>query len=124
MSNISSRGEEPPLPWLTTEATVTSCRYQFAGLSNLAFGVSTQKKFRIGFDYYAHGRLYSDVFQSGTAIPQNTRIPITYNPLKPQENSRTSGPHATPARSPVVSLAVLGSVLLAILSLAALHSCN
>ena len=42
-----------PEGWISTEATVTTCRYQFAGLGNLAFGFSTRKKFRITFDYYA-----------------------------------------------------------------------
>jgi hypothetical protein len=111
-------------PWLSTEGTVTSCRYQFAGLGNLAFGFSTQKKFRIAFDYYAHGKLYSDEFQSEVAVPQNERIALTYNPLHPQENSRTSGPHASAGRSPIVALALAGSVILTLLWLVLIHGCD
>jgi hypothetical protein len=73
--------------WIATEATVTTCRYQSPGLSTLAFGFQTTKKFRITFDYYAHGRLYSGEFQSSVAIPQNERIPITYNPLDPNRTA-------------------------------------
>jgi hypothetical protein len=93
-NGADSRIEPQIEPWIATEATVTSCRYQFAGLGNLAFGFSTQEKFRIAFDYYAHGQLYSDEFQSPIAIPQNERIAIAYNPLHPEQNSRTSGPSA------------------------------
>jgi hypothetical protein len=75
--------------WIATEATITTCQYQSPGLSTLAFGFQTTQRFRITFDYYAHGRLYSGEFQSPVAIPQNERIPITYNPLDPQQNSRS-----------------------------------
>jgi hypothetical protein len=111
-------------PWIATEATVTSCRYQFAGLGNLAFGFSTQQKFRIAFDYYAHGRLYSDEFQSPVAIPQNQRIAITYNPLHPEQNSRTSGDSSRATRNPLIAIGILGSVLLTLLGLAILRGCN
>jgi hypothetical protein len=84
--------------WIATEATVTTCRYQSPGLSTLALGFQTGEKFRIAFDYYAHGRLYSDEFQSPIAIPQNERILITYNPLHPEQNSRS---HATASEQPV-----------------------
>ena len=114
-----------PEPWIATQATVTSCRFQFAGLGNLAFGFSTQKKFRIAFDYYAHGRLYSDEFQSPIAIPQNERIPVTYNPLHPEQNSRrTSGPRGVPMRNPLFAISIAGSIVLSLLWLAILRGCN
>jgi hypothetical protein len=124
MNSLTAPEPAPPdAPWIATEATVTSCRYQFAGLGNLAFGFSTQKKFRIAFDYYAHGRLYSDEFQSPIAIPQNQRIALTYNPLHPEQNSLTSGPSASATRSPFVAIGILGSVLLSLLWLGILLTC-
>jgi hypothetical protein len=114
----------PEPPWIETEATVTACRYQFAGLSNLAFGFSTQEKFRIAFDYYAHGRLYSDEFQSPVAISQSQRIAIAYNPLHPEQNSRTSGSSARPVRSALIAVGILGSAVLSLLWLAILHGCG
>jgi hypothetical protein len=113
-------------PWIATTATVTTCKFQFAGLSSLAFGVNLRDKFRITFDYYAHGRLYSDDFQSPTAIPQSTQIPIAYNPLDPFENSRThrafvpSGPVRKP---PLVLIGIAGSIVLALAWLAILRGC-
>ena len=112
-------------PWIATTATVTACRFQFAGLGNLAFGFSTQKKFRIAFDYYAHGQLYSDEFQSPVAIAQNEHVPITYNPLNPSENSRTSGPTSgrSSARVPLIAIGIAGSIMLSLLWLAVLRGC-
>ena len=112
-------------PWIATTATVTACRFQFAGLGNLAFGFSTQKKFRIAFDYYAEGRHYSGEFQSEVAIPQNETIPISYNPLNPKENSRDSSPSATPSNSkpPLIAIAIAGSIILSLLWLVILRSC-
>jgi len=116
----------PDQPWIATEATVTTCRFQFAGLGNLAWGFSTQKKFRITFDYYAHGRLYSGEFQSEAAIPQNERISITYNPLAPEQNSRDPDTALTPSagRPPLIAIGIAGSVVLSLLWLAILRGCR
>jgi hypothetical protein len=113
-------------PWIATEATVTTCRFQFAGLGNLAWGFSTQKKFRITFDYYAHGRLYSGEFQSEVAVPQNERIPITYNPLAPEQNSRDPDTSRAPsnAKPPLLAIGVAGSIILSLLWLAILRGCR
>ncbi len=110
--------------WIATEATITSCRFQFARMNTLTLGIQTQDKFRITFDYYAHGRLYSDEFQSPTAIPQNERISLTYNPLAPEQNSLTSGPAARPTRSPLIAVGILGSIILSLAWLVILRSCN
>lgn len=112
--------------WVAVEATVTTCRYQSPGLSILAFGFQTGEKFRITFDYYAHGQLYSGEFQSPTAIPQNEHIPITYNPLHPEQNSRTHGPTASPAttRTPIIAIGITGSIILSLLWLAILRGCH
>ena len=111
--------------WIATEATVTTCKYQSPGLSTLAFGFQTTKKFSITFDYYAHGRLYSAEFQSSVAIPQNERIPITYNPLDPQQNNRSYIPRTTSTRPPpLIAIGIAGSVVLSLLWLAILRGCN
>ncbi len=73
----------PPSPpdWITTQATVTTCRFQSSALSAMAFGVPLEQKFLITFDYYAHARLYSGHIGSPVAIPQDSQIPVAYNPL-------------------------------------------
>jgi len=113
-------------PWIATEATVTACHYQARGLATLAFGFQTGEKFLIAFDYYAHGRLYSDEFQSSVAIPQNEHISITYNPLRPEQNSRGRNSETTlkSTRPPILIMGVIGSVFLSLLWLAILRSCH
>jgi hypothetical protein len=109
--------------WLETEATVTSCRFQFARMNTFTLGVQTGEKFRIAFDYYAHGRLYSDEFESPVAIPQNEHIQITYNPLHPEQNSRTSGSNASPTRNPLIAIGIVGSIVLSLLWLTVMRGC-
>src|SRR5580698_3625385 len=99
----------PVEPWIATEATVTSCHFQFVSMNTFTLGIQTGEKFLIAFDYYAHGRLYSDEFQSPVAIAQNERITIAYNPLRPEQNSRTSGPDASSSRNPLVAIGIIGS---------------
>lgn len=120
----ASAPDAPEQPWIATEATVTSCRFQFARMNTFTLGIQTGEKFCISFDYYAHGRLYSDEFQSPVAVPQNERIPITYNPLHPEQNSRTSGPKASPTRSPLIAIGILGSIVLSLLWLTVMRSCS
>jgi hypothetical protein len=111
-------------PWIATTATVTTCRFQSPGLSTLAFGFQTGERFLITFDYYAHGRLYSGEFQSPVAIPQNEHIPITYNPLDPQQNSRSFIPRTTSTRPPLIAIGIAGSVILSLFWLVILRSCS
>ncbi len=112
--------------WIATTATVTTCRYQSPGLGTLAFGFSTRQRFLITFDYYAHGRLFSDQFQSAIAIPQNDIIPISYNAYDPQQNSRTNRASGTssPRPNPLLAIGVAGSVVLSLAWLLILRSCR
>ncbi len=115
-----------PEPWIATTGTVTTCRYQSPGLGTLAFGFSTRKRFSITFDYYAHGRLYSDEFESDAAIPQNESIELTYNPFDPQQNSRTNHPTAAsgPRRNPLIAVGIAGSLVLSLAWLLILRACH
>ena len=111
--------------WIATTATVITCRYQSPGLSTLAFGFSTRKKFLISFDYYAHGRLYSDAFESDKAIPQNEAISIRYNPFDPRQNSRTHLSPTTPAKLPsLTTIGITGSILLGLIWILFERGCN
>ena len=114
----------PATPWIATEATVTSCRFQFARMNTFTLGIQTGEKFRITFDYYCHGQLYSDEFQSPVAIPQNEHIPITYNPLHPEQNSYTSGPNASSKLSPLIAVGIIGSVVLSCAWLVIFRGCS
>ena len=109
--------------WMATTATVTTCRYQFARLNTLYLGLQTGDKFRITFDYYAHGRLYSGEFQSPVAVPQNERLSLTYDPLHPERNSLSSD-QGTASRGSLLAIGIAGSVVLSLIWLAVLRGCS
>lgn len=109
--------------WIATNATVVSCKYQFAGMNTLLMGVQTGKKYRIAFDYVAHGRTYSDEFESAVAIAQNEKFSVRYNPLAPQENDR-SYTNISAGRAPLLALGAAGSIVLSLLWLAAMRGCS
>jgi hypothetical protein len=92
----------------------------------MAFGVGLEQKFLITFDYYAHGRLYSGQFGSPSAIPQNERIPLAYNPLDPHENTLTHSPSSSKGRtrSPLLAVGIAGSIILSLAWLLVLRSCS
>ncbi len=77
-------------PWVETLATVTACRYQFGGLGTMAFGIPDINHFLITFTYTVAGRTLSSRFKSPKAIAQGETFPITYNPLAPEQNSKSS----------------------------------
>ncbi len=111
--------------WIPAEATVTSCQYQFARMNTFTFGIQTGDKFRISFDYTAHGQLYSDEFQSPVAVPQNTTLPLSYNPLMPRENSLSAEAAGTSTgRNPLLAIGIAGSVVLSLIWLAMLRGCQ
>ena len=93
-------------------------------MSTLTFGIQTGEKFRIEFDYYARGRLYSGEFQSPVAIAQGERVELSYNPLNPNENSRSSGSAAGLGRSSLLAAGVAGSVVLSLVWLALMRGCR
>jgi hypothetical protein len=92
-------------------------------MNTLTLGVGTGDRFRITFDYYAHGRLYSGEFQSPVAIPQNEKISLRYNPLNPEQNSR-SRDELESGRSPIYVVGIVGSILLSVAWLAIIRGCR
>lgn len=121
MKPVSSAPDQSQ--WIETQATIVSCSYQFARMNTLTLGLQTGEKFRIAFDYYAHGRLYSGEFQSPKAIPQNEKIPIRYNPLHPHQNSRSGGVGSGSGPG-LMAIGIAGSVVLSLIWLVILRGCN
>ena len=89
----------------------------------MTMGLQTGEKFRILFDYYAHGRLYSGEFQSPVAIAQGSKIPISYNPLSPNQNTYSSSSAAGSGRQ-ILTIGIAGSILLSLIWLALLRGCS
>ena len=117
----NSPGANPS--WLETQATVTACKYQFARLHTLTLGIPTEDgSFLIAFSYYAHGKTYTDEFTSPAYLEQGSTFPVSYNPLAPQQNTKSAS--HSPTRAPLFTIAVAGSIILSVLYLAFLHGCN
>jgi hypothetical protein len=110
-------------PWLETEAKVTTCKYQPSRMNTLTLGIPTDRNhFLITFTYYAHGKTYTDEFTSPTYLEQGATFPIAYNPLAPQQNSRSASSPTT--STPLFAIGIAGSVILSLLWLAIMHGCN
>jgi len=115
--------KDQAVPWLETEAQVTACKYQFARMNTLTFGISTDRgPFLITFSYYAHGRSYTDEFTSPTYMEQGSLFPVTYNPLAPQQNSKSAA--VSTASTPLFAIGIAGSVVLSLLYLVWLRGCG
>ena len=133
-ARLNSYSEAVPVDlWTRVEARVTECRYQFAGMGNMAFGFSTRKKFRIAFEYGVSGVEYAGAYQSATAVAQGTRVTVRYNPLRPEENSMDAhavggaadgrrGAGVGPAG--LIGFGLMGSVVLSLMWLAVLRGCR
>jgi hypothetical protein len=125
-NSVSLRGVPPhdaSVPWLETQAEVIACRYEFARMNILFLGTVTySNKFIISFSYYAHAKTFSDEFISPIAIAKGKRFPVFYNPLNPQQNSRSEG--ASTSRVPVFIFGIAGSIVISLLYLGLIGGCN
>ncbi len=110
--------------WIPVEGRVTGCRYQFRAGSALAFGVQLGEKFRITFDYDAHGQLYSDQFQSPIAIAQGEPVPLKYNPLHPAQNTLSGRDVESAGKPSLLAIGIAGSIVLSLAWLAILRGCR
>jgi hypothetical protein len=122
-NSIEDASTRPPPAWLETQAEVTACKYQFARMNTLTLGIPTDKnQFLITFTYYAHGKNYTDQFTSPTYMQQGRAFSISYNPLAPQQNSKSVSSPAT--GTSLFAIGVAGSVVLSVVYFAFLRGCN
>ncbi len=125
-NNVEAQGRETSAPdarWLETQAEVTGCRYEFARLNTLTFGIPPRNnRFLISFSYYAHAKSYHDEFASPVALDKGEKFTVCYNPRQPAENSRSA---ANPTqRSPLLALGIIGSVVFSLLYLGIIYGCS
>ena len=122
-NSIEDTTTRPPPAWLETQAEVTACKYQFARMNTLTLGIPTDKnQFLITFSYYAHGKTYTDQFTSPTYMEQGGTFPVSYNPLAPQQNTKSASSPIT--GTPLFAIGVAGSVLLSVIYFAFMRGCN
>ena len=117
------RTPQTPTPrWLEIQATVTACKYEFGAGQALAFGIPTSKHFLITFSYYAHGKTFTDEFRSPTYLEQGKTFTLTYNPLAPQQNSKSAAIPTT--KTPLFAVGIAGSIILSLLWYAVMRGCR
>lgn len=119
---MKRRSPSPEFPWLETQARVTACKYDFGAGRALAFGIPTNKHFLVTFSYYAHGKTYTDEFTSRTYLEQGKTFTLAYNPLAPQQNSKSAAIPTT--KTPIFVIGIAGSVILSVVWFAMMRSCN
>jgi len=112
----------PEPSWQETQARVTACKYEFAAPTTLSLGIPSDKHFLITFTYYAHAKTYTGEFASPTYLEQGALFPITYNPLAPQQNSKSASAPTT--RTPLFAIGIAGSIILSLLYLTYLRGCQ
>lgn len=89
----------------------------------LTLGIApVSRHFHISFTYRAHGKTSSGELSSSIVMEQGKSFPIFYNPLNPRQNSRSK--LSSSPGSQVYVLGVAGSILISMLYLAMMHSCN
>ncbi len=119
---------EPAVPWLETQAEVISCHYEFARMNTFTLGISPDSnRFSISFTYYAHAKTYSGDFTSPVSMVQGKTFPVFYNPLKPQDNSRSQSGATESGSSggrPLYAIGIAGSIVISLLYLAMMQGCN
>jgi len=122
MASKSSQPFDASVPWLETQAEVTACRYEFARMNSLCLGITSRNYFIISFSYYAHAKTFFDEFTSPVAMGKGENLPVFYNPLNPQQNSRSEA--APASRVPLFAFGIAGSIVLSLLYLAMISGCN
>lgn len=112
----SIRGE-----WPEAMAEVTECRYDARAGRSLAFGVTSKKHYRIGYNYLVGDELHTGECYSEIARPQGSLFPVQYDPDSPHIHRSDSG--AEP-RIPLWMIGIAGSILLTLVWLLVLRGCS
>jgi hypothetical protein len=121
-TNLTSQRLPDP-KWPEAQARVTACKYQFARLNTLTLGIPTDSNpFLITFSYHVQGKTYTSQFTSPTYLEQDHLFSVSYNPLRPQQNTKSGSSPTT--RTPLFAIAVVVSILLCVAYLVALRGCN
>ncbi len=119
---MKQRMPAPRPPWLETTAKVTACKYEFGAGQALTFGIPSDKHFLITFTYYAHGKTYTDEFTSPTYLEQGKTFPINYNPLAPQQNSKSASTPTT--KTPLFIIGITGSIIILLIWFVMMRGCH
>jgi hypothetical protein len=105
--------------WPEVMAEVTECHYDVRAGEALAFGLTSEKHFRITYTYRVGDELREGECFSEVARPQGSLFPIQYDPAS--TDLRHSNTQARPFSR--VILGVAGSIALSVIVLLYLRGC-
>ena len=100
-------------------AEVTECHYDVRAGRALAFGLTSNKHFRIAYNYRVGDQLHTGECFSEVARPQGSLFPIHYDPDLPHVNRVSAA--AWPA--PLLAIGIAGSFALALAWMLFLRGC-
>ena len=106
--------------WPEAMAEVTECHYDVRAGRAIAFGLTSNKHFRIAYTYRVGEELHTGECFSEVARPQGTLFPIRYDPDLPHL-SHTGG--GASQRVPLLIFGVAGSIALSLGWLLVLRRC-
>lgn len=111
-----------PSDWPEALATVLQCKYETRAGRAIAFGLPTNKHFRITYNYWAGGELHDGECFTEKALPVGTLFPIRYNPRLPQRSRHGT---SAPARGglPLLPIAVAAAAFVWLVWMLALRGC-
>jgi hypothetical protein len=110
--------------WPEAMAEVTECRYDVRAGRALAFGLPSDKHFRITYHYNAEGELHTGQLYSATALPQGHLFPVRYDPDLPHQHTHAAQQTAPGPRRAMLVLGVVGSLVLSLIWLGVLRGCH
>jgi hypothetical protein len=100
---------------MATEARVTQCHHELVSISTFTLRITRiPNELVVSFTYYAHAHSYYDNFMSTEAMAPGETFSVYYNALNPSEN--TLSPSESKKRSALSDVAILGYILVSILS--------
>lgn len=103
--------------WPEAMAEVTECHYDVRAGRALAFGMTSDKHFRIAYNYHVGDELHTGEYFSEIARPQGSLFPICYDPDLPHLSHSASG------ASKPVPLLIIGFIALSLVVLLVLRGC-
>jgi hypothetical protein len=106
--------------WPQAMAEVMECHYDVRAERALAFGLTSNKHFRIAYSYRVGDELHEGECFSESARPQGSLFPIRYDPASPHLSHFGGGASRL---APLLVLGLAGSVALSLLWMLVLRGC-
>jgi Protein of unknown function (DUF3592) len=105
--------------WITTTATITSCRAAFLSGGNRYESLS---EYIAAFQYQVNGKTYTGKFKRNSPIEAGHQFEISYNPNDPSRNTGSEVQFTVLGR--FITWIVGGAIAFLLIQLSHLHGCE